>query len=140
MANSNPDAALDHLSKLAKEDNDVGMRAAWLISLILIDKGQFAEAKAIIESQPRLAENVLGKETLARIALLEGNNDLANKLYQSLEKVSAEAKSYLARKAFMDKDWKKAHELTEDLLREYPTVPPLPCSPARCGPTSASWI
>jgi hypothetical protein len=100
------------------------VRAAWLISLIHIDRGQYTEAKAIIEGQPKLADNVTGKETLARIALLEGNNELANKLYLAIEKVSPEAKSYLARKAFIEKDWKTARELTEDLLRQYPTNSP----------------
>lgn len=121
LANGNAEAALDHLTSLAKDDNDIGIRAAWLVSLIDIDRGQYNEAKEAIQAHPKLVESVLGKETLARIALLEGNNDKAYKLYREIEKVSAEAKSYLARKAFLEKDWKTAHELTEELLREYPT-------------------
>jgi|694.fasta_scaffold32219_4 hypothetical protein len=121
LAGGNSDAALDHLSKLAKEDNDFGIKAAWLSSLIYIDKGQFAQAKAAISSQPKLANQVVGKETLARIYAIEGNEDQATKIYQSIEKDSPEAKSFLARKAFQQKDWKRARELTEQLLGIFPT-------------------
>lgn len=121
LANNNPDAALEHLVPLAKQDNDIGVRSAWLASLVHIDRAQYSEAKALIEGQPRLAQDLLGKETLARITLLEGNPDKATALYREIVDKSAEAKSYLARKAFLDKDWKTARELTEDLVREYPT-------------------
>lgn len=123
VASQSPDAALERLTKLMHDDTDVGMRAAWLVSMINIERGNYAEAKAAIEAQPKLENDTVGQETLARIALLEGNTDLANKLYSALEEKSAEAKSYLARKAFAEKDWKRAKELTEQLLRLYPTNP-----------------
>lgn len=121
IASGNNDAALEHLKKLYQENSDIGKRSAWLMSLIYIDRGDYKEAKEIVHSQPLLEKDVLGQETLARIALLEGNTALADKIYSSLETVSPEAKSYLARKAFTEKDWKKAKELTEELLKEYPT-------------------
>ncbi len=121
IASGNPDAALEQLLKLTKEQSDVGYRASWLVSLIYIERGQYAEAKTILNGQPKLAAAVVGKETFARIALLEGNTDLATTVYESIEKDSPEAQSFLARKAFLDKDYKKARELTENLLRQYPT-------------------
>lgn len=123
VASQSPDAALEHLTKLMHDDTDVGLRAAWLVSMINIERGNYNEAKAAISSQPKLENEVVGRETLARIALLEGNTDFANKIYSALEEKSAEAKSYLARKAFAEKDWKRARELTEQLLRMYPTNP-----------------
>lgn len=121
IASNNPDAAIDRLSSIAKEDTDLGQRAALLISQIEIERGQYLEAKNLVNSHPKLSESVTGQETLARIALLEGNKDLANQIYSSLEEKSAEAKSYLARKAFEERDWKRARELTEQLLLVYPT-------------------
>lgn len=115
------DAAIDKIQPLTKLHNDVGYRASWLLSLLYIDKKEYDKAKAAIEAQPQLAKDVLGQETLARIALLSGNTALADTLYSQLESKSAEAKSYLARKAFMNKDYKKAKELTQQLLIEYPT-------------------
>ena len=123
IAKGNQAAAMETLKKLYKENTDVGFRSAWLLSLIYIEKKQYAEAKNAINAQPRLDKDILGQETLARIALLEGNVDLANKLYKSIEGKSSEAKSYLARKAFAEKDWKKAKELTQELLIQYPENP-----------------
>ena len=54
------------------------------------------------------------------MALLENDQLLADKLYSDIEKESTEAKSYLARKAFTEKNWKRAQELTESLLKLYP--------------------
>jgi len=119
-ATKNTDSALVQLKKLANEQSEIGMRATWLISLIYIERGQYEQAKQVINAQPRLAQDTLGKETLARIAVLEGNGTLAIQLYSEIEDTSSEAKSYLARKAYAEKDWKKARELTEALVRQFP--------------------
>lgn len=121
IANHNYDAALERLNKLYKDNSEIGRRSAWLMSLIYLDRGEYSESEAVIRAQPLLEKDIIGQETLARIALLEGKPEQAEKIYLALEKQSPEAKSYLARKAFAEKDWKKARELTEDLLREYPT-------------------
>jgi predicted Zn-dependent protease len=115
------DQAIERLKKLYKGNSEIGKRSAWLMSLIYIERGDYKEAEAIVHAQPLLEKEVLGQETLARIALLEGNKELADKIYYSLAATSPEARSYLARKAFEEKDWPKAKELTEELLKEYPT-------------------
>lgn len=121
IASNSPAAALEELSKLSKEQNDIGYRASWLISLLYIESGKYKEAKKTILDNSKLANDVLGKETLARIALLQGNVDEAEKMYEEIEDQSSEAKSYLARKAFAEKNWSKAKQLTEELLKQYPT-------------------
>lgn len=121
IASNKPEAALGVLTKLSKEQSDIGYRASWLSSLLYIEGGKYIEAKKAIQDNPKLTQDVLGKETLARIALLQGDNEEAEKMYQEIEGQSSEAKSYLARKAFADKNWKKAKQLTEDLLKQYPT-------------------
>lgn len=113
----------DHLYLLAQEPSEMGIKAAWLSSLLYIENGDYPAAARMIMAQPQLADSILGKETLARIALLENDVSLANSLYQQLEEVSAEAKSYLARRAFAEKDWDKARQLTEALLEVYPGNP-----------------
>lgn len=114
------DSGMEQLKKIYKESSDVGYRAAWLLSLLYIEKGQYEDAKNAVLAQPKLTQDVLGKETLARVAMLEGHHDMADKLYSEIESTSSEAKSYLARKSFAEKNWKRAKELTEELLIEFP--------------------
>lgn len=121
MIGGSPDAGMSELQKLTGEPGQVGYRASWLLSLIYMEKKQFNEAKAVIEANPKLAQDQMGQEALARISLLQGDNDSAEKIYSALEQQSTEAKSFLARKAFQDKNWEKAQTLTEDLLKVYPT-------------------
>ncbi|NGX42600.1 MAG: hypothetical protein K940chlam7_00880 [Chlamydiae bacterium] len=120
ISGGDTDTALEKLSNLSALDSDIGYRSAWLASLLYIKKEDFDNARDSVQSQPRLAEDLLGQETLARIAHLEGDNDLAERLYTSLEEKSSEARSYLARKAFQEDNWKRARELTEQLLQDYP--------------------
>lgn len=120
LSTGSPDAGLEQLQKHVEDDTDAGFRAAWLASLIYIDKGDLEKAKSVVSKHPKLSRHTLGKETLARIAVMQGDRVLADTLYSKLRHESAEAKSYLARKAFAEKDYEKAKELTMELLREFP--------------------
>lgn len=113
------------LNKLASNHSEEGVRAAWLLSLIHIERGDYKAAKQTIQNQTLLSAVHFGKETLARIALLEGNQELAHEIYLEIEPHSAEAKSYLAGQAFNEKDWERAHSLTKQLLVIYPNHPVL---------------
>lgn len=113
-------AGLDKLEPLLKENSDVGYRASWLSCLACVEREEYERAKKIIGGQPRLQRSVNGQEVLARIALLEGNPKVADQLYTAIEADSNEAKSYLARKAFADRDWHRAKELTQALLKSHP--------------------
>ncbi|MFQ5730153.1 MAG: hypothetical protein ACE5GN_07315, partial [Waddliaceae bacterium] len=120
ITEGDPDAALEKLTPLAKSDNDIGFRSAWLASLLYIEKQNYTKARNVIYSQPKLVNDILGQEAMARIAYLEGDKPLADKLYLAIENKSVEARSYLAKKAFEEKDWERARELTEKLIRDYP--------------------
>lgn len=125
MAVKKPDEALSILEPFAKDPSYIGYQSSWLIYLIYVDKRQYEKAKEVINANPKLADDVLGKEALARLALLEGDITLADNLYSQLEDKSPEAVSYLARKAFSDKDWVRAQELTQKLILLYPDDPTL---------------
>jgi len=60
------------------------------------------------------------KELTARETLKAGDEFAAGQIYESIESESTEAKSYLARKAFQEKNWVKAKFLTQELLKLYP--------------------
>lgn len=120
LSTGSPDAALEKLNQLVNEPGDIGFNASRLISIIYLEKKDYQAAQKSVESQPKLAESTVGKEILARVALKEGNVELANNIYTSIEKESAEAKSYLARVAFNQKEYARARQLTEQLIRDYP--------------------
>jgi hypothetical protein len=61
-----------------------------------------------------------GVEQRARQAHYVNDFSLAQTLYHLILEESTEAKSYLARQAFVDKQWKVARELTIQLLKEHP--------------------
>lgn len=121
IGSGSADSAIDILNKLTAKDDLAGARASWLLAMIYIEKGKLNEAREAVNHSSLLSKEILGQETLAKIALLEKNDALADQIYTSIEKQSPEAKSYLARKAFSEKKWDRARELTVELLKQYPT-------------------
>lgn len=120
ISTDDPDAGLKKLLPLCTEQDDIGLRASWLVTLLYLERGQFDQAREMIASNTRLSQDLLGKEAFARAALLEGKTEEADKLYSALENQSWEAKSYLARRAYAEGNWQRARELTETLLKEFP--------------------
>lgn len=114
------DAGLDQLKDLAKEDSDVGFRAAWLSALALAEKHQFMEAKAVVADNPRLRDTVAGKEILGKIALAENNQTQADQIYSSILEDSAEAQWYLAQRAYRESNFERAQALLEQLMIRFP--------------------
>lgn len=120
IAAKQPEIAIGQLKNLYKRNDPIGIDAAKLLSKIYLEQGDNNAAKEAILAQPNLANELASKEILARIALQSGDIIAANTLYLNLEKESSEAKSYLARKAFADKDWKRAKFLTQELIKIHP--------------------
>jgi hypothetical protein len=113
-------AGLDRLTPLAPLASDVGYRASYVLALADLDRRKFAEARKWIAQQPRLAQDLAGKELLARIAFVEGNTAEADRLYRAVAGESVEAKTYLARQAFTNKQWAEARRYTLELLKLLP--------------------
>jgi hypothetical protein len=120
FATNDLDGAMKKIENLIGVDTESGYRATLLMALILIDKGELETARKLLASHPRLANDVLGKETMAQIAVEEGNMKLAKEIYQGIEKESTEAKNFLLNEAITTKHWAKAKELVESLLKDYP--------------------
>ncbi len=118
--NLNTGSVIEKLQKYALYRSDVGVRASKMISLLYIENKNYALAEKAVDSQPLLANDTSGKEIKARLALLKGNEELAVTLYASILGVSPEAKSFLAQRAYLAKDWNRAKELTEQLIKLYP--------------------
>lgn len=120
IASKQQTVAIDKLKTIYKQKNTIGPIAAKMLSGIYLEQGDNNAAKEAILAQPTLAEELSSREILAKIALQSGDAVTANSLYLSLEKESSEAKAYLARKAYADKDWKRAKMLTEALIKQHP--------------------
>ena len=108
------------LLPLATLDSDVGYRAAWLLGVAALGQGQPGEAARLVNAQPRLLASVTGREMLARVAVAEGREGDADKDYAALAPESAEAKAYLARRAFAQHDWSEARRYTDELMVLFP--------------------
>lgn len=120
LSQNNRDAAIIQLEQLVGEEGSIGVRASWLLSLIYLNDGDYAKAKELVTNNETFSNSALGVESLARIALIEGDLVEADRLYKNIEDQSSEAKSYLARQAFQEKNWERAKALTIELLKEYP--------------------
>ncbi len=112
--------AFETLLPIYHDKNDIGVEATLLITPFFLANDNVTAAKEAILNQPSLANEVVARELLARAFFLEGDTDTAYRLYLSLEGRSIEAKSFLAHKAFSDKDWGRARQLTLELLEVYP--------------------
>lgn len=108
------------LVTLKEHPGEIGSRAAWLLSLLYADQKKYELARNTILSHSTLRQEIIGQEGLARIALLQGNIAQAEEIYESIQDSSAEARSYLARKAYLEKNWLKARSLTVALIQEFP--------------------
>lgn len=120
LAQNNNDAAINQLEKLVDEKENVGVRAAWLLTILYLSQKEPEKAKEVIGENEQFANSTLGQEALARIALVEGDLPLADRIYKQIANESSEAKSYLARQAFQEQNWEKAKLLTIELLKSYP--------------------
>lgn len=119
------DEALKKLQKLVSTKGLIGFRSSLLLSNFYISKKNYEKARLTIKNNPTLAEHLMGKEQLAHLATLEGNLEEADRLYQAIEEESFTAKSYLAKRAYEQKNFKHARDLTIELIKERPDFLPL---------------
>ncbi len=112
--------AIKILTSLKNENNQLSNRSRRLLGKLYTDLKHYDMAKEVILEDTSVAESVSGKETLAKIALQQGRIADAENIYNEIQQNSGEARSYLARKGILEKDWEKAKALTVLLIHEYP--------------------
>jgi len=114
------EAGIAKFTPYAKADSEVGTRAAADLTMALINAKKYDEARASIESQPRLRDSLSGKELLAGVLLMQGHKPEAEKIFHAILDDSDDAKIYFAKQAFENKDWATARKLTEELVAKHP--------------------
>lgn len=112
--------ALKKLNEIKNEEGEIATEAAWLRALTLIERGEYARARAEIQLNAALDQSLKGKELLAKAALLEGKADLAEEIYGEIAGDSFEGKSYLARRHFENGNFALSKRLTLELLEKDP--------------------
>ncbi len=122
IAAGRPEAARPILESLLGKPG-AGYRAAFLLAMDALGRGDGDAAKRAIERQPDFAESVAGRELLARAALARGDEKEAVAIYEKLGDSSDDARIYLARVAFEARDWKRAEALTLSLAADHPNEP-----------------
>lgn len=120
LAAGDSESAYAALQEIADERTELGMRAAFLTAMAMIDEGRLEDAETAVRGNPRLHVDTLGQETLAKIAMLRGDPHGAAKIYDAIADESFEATVYAARRAFARKEWEKAEQLTLKLLQKMP--------------------
>jgi hypothetical protein len=113
-------AAEKALSPYAKVPSALGAKSALLLSHVYSALGKFMPARQAILDNKELANSIPAKEALARLELIFGDPDLAERMYASIGESSTEAKSFFAKKAFKAGDYKTAYKLTKLLAEQFP--------------------
>ncbi|KAF3363048.1 hypothetical protein PHSC3_000384 [Chlamydiales bacterium STE3] len=117
--NHNPELAIAIFKKLAASTPPTSEQASYFLAEEYVQQEQYALAKEAI-AKNNAWKSVEGRLLLARLSLEIGDRLSAEALYATLAHQSPEAKSYFASKAFYEKDYQLAYELTKSLLRENP--------------------
>jgi hypothetical protein len=113
-------AAVQALRPLAGRDDDAGLRAAWLLAVYELGRGDAAASEALVAGNARLAASPRGAELRARMALARQDLAAATRHYEAAKDDSLEAGIFLSRLAFQRRDWAAARKLTEALVAKYP--------------------
>jgi hypothetical protein len=117
--------AVKQLEPLATLNSGVGFRAAYLLALDAVENHQLDAARQRVARQPLLARNDVGQELLASLALTEGKTNEAARIYRGIVGSSVVAKTWFARQAYAQRQWKEARQLTNELLELIPDSPQL---------------
>ncbi|MCB1111254.1 MAG: hypothetical protein H7A37_06595 [Chlamydiales bacterium] len=120
LESGNPSAALEKLMPLVSQSDAVGMRAALLVSGVEAQQGNYEEAKRVVKENPMLIDDVLGKEAMAHLAILEGDTGSAEKIYEEIVDQSEAAQYYFLQKAITVKNWDEAERIANILIKQNP--------------------
>ena len=113
-------SATDEISKLLMDDSDEKFFISWMVVNQAIEQGDCTSAHDLLEEPPRFANDTFGKEAVARMAMMSGDDARAAEIYSSIEAESTEGRMFLARRAYNHQQWDEALRLTKSLLEQHP--------------------
>ena len=113
-------AAIAHAGQCRKGTQIPYLSHLMGVASLAMEDGQPDEAAAIVQAHEALAASPVGREVLARAALVGGRTDEARRLYQALGASSLEALVFLARDAYGEARWDDAEKHVAALLDVMP--------------------
>lgn len=121
IENNEKAKAIPLLDTLSIQENTIGYKAGKKLAEIYLNAGKYHETETIVNRNVKLKNSTAGQEILARLYLLTSKPEDAARVYSAIEKDSDEAKSYLAKEAYNNKEYARALDLTNALLKNYPS-------------------
>ncbi|WP_269539116.1 tetratricopeptide repeat protein [Cerasicoccus fimbriatus] len=118
-----PEEATAIWKKYQATPGAVGQRASTLLAVQAATANQWDDVADVAAANPEWAASTFGAEMRARLALAKGDLNAAREIYASIADASMDAKLFLARLAYQDKNWTRARELTQALIKENPDEP-----------------
>lgn len=119
LKTGNPFPAIAIFKKLASSRDEFGEKAAYLLANEYLEQGKLHLAKKTLITS-NVWQTPEGRLILGRLALRLGDKEGADVIFASLANTFPEAKSYLASKAFYEKNYQLAYALTKDLFKQNP--------------------
>lgn len=120
LATGDVPAGIKILATNATKSDAIGYRAAWLLSLAQLEARQITAAEQTVLRNQQLLQSVAGKEILAKTALARNQIAQAEKIYTSIASDSIEAKVFLAKLAYDNKQYDRAEQITNQLILTLP--------------------
>ncbi len=120
LATGDVQAGIKILADNATKPGAIGYRAAWLLSLAQLEARQITSAEQTVLRNKQLLGSVAGKEILAKTALARNQIPQAEKIYTSIASQSIEAKVFLAKLAYDNKQFDRAEQITDQLILAAP--------------------
>ena len=114
--------ALALLKKLAGSETHLAHRAAVILVEEYIRQGQLSLAREALTQHTKLLSSIEGFKLLSQINKTAGDKIGLEAIYSLLHDEWPEAKSYLAAKAYSEKNYKLAYRLTAELYRQNPNA------------------
>jgi len=120
LKSNQPEQAISLLKRLNGSQTLISQKAGALLAAEHLRQGHFALARETIASNQRLVSSLEGLKMLASINGTVGDRVGMEAIFALIQDHSAEAKSYLASKAYQEKNYKLAYHLTAELYRQNP--------------------
>jgi tetratricopeptide (TPR) repeat protein len=102
------------------DDKAIAERCAWMLSNVYLARDDSSKVLAFLSEHDGVLGETRSKEIMANAYIIQGETQRATELYDSISQVSYEAKMYLAKVAYENRQWDQARRMTLELIEHFP--------------------